>query len=60
MFFVSNFAYIMNRVSTLGVCKTKTYFSPEQKTDTTAQLEKKVPPAHAKQVYLTLCQSFCP
>ncbi len=29
------------------VCKTKTYFPPEPNTDTTAQLEKKVPPAHA-------------
>jgi hypothetical protein len=32
----------------IAVCTTKTYFPPEPKTDTTAQLEKKVPPAHAK------------
>jgi hypothetical protein len=30
------------------ICKTKIYFPPEPKTDTTAQLEKKVPPAHAQ------------
>jgi hypothetical protein len=41
------------------VCKTKTYFPPEPKTVTTAQLENKVPSAHMQQVYLFLCLSFC-
>ncbi len=37
------------------VCSTNTYFLPEPKTDTTAQLEI---PAHAQQVYSSLHQSF--
>jgi hypothetical protein len=43
------------------VCKTKTSFLPEPKTDTTAQLEKSSssPHSHTQQVYLCLPLSFC-
>ncbi len=45
----------------MQVFKTKTYILPEQKTDTTAQLDKKVPPAHTQRVYLVSVRlSFCP
>jgi hypothetical protein len=47
-------------LSTL-VCNTKTYFPPETKKLTQQHnWEKKVPPAHAQQVYSFLCLSFCP
>ncbi len=43
------------------VCKPKPISRQNQKlTQHTAQLEKKVPPAHAQGVYLFLCLSFCP
>jgi hypothetical protein len=39
------------------VCKTKTYFPPEPKTDTTAQLEKSSSSPRAASVFVPL--SFC-
>jgi hypothetical protein len=38
-------------LNTYGVCKTKTYFMPEQKTNTTAQLEKGSSSPHVASVY---------
>ncbi len=43
------------------VCKPKPISHQNQKlTRNNSTTGKKVPPAHAKQVYLILCQSFCP
>jgi hypothetical protein len=39
--------------------KPKTISQHNQKTDTMAQPEKKVSPAHAQRVYLFLCHSVC-
>ncbi len=39
---------------TLLVCKTKTYFPQEQKTDTTAQLEKSSSSPHVASVFVSL------
>ncbi len=43
------------------VCKTKTYFPPEPKTDTTAQLEKKfLQPTRSKCIRSSVSHSVCP
>ncbi len=42
------------------VCKTKIYFPPEPKTDTTAQLEKKfLQPTCSECICLSVCHSAC-